>query len=225
MQSDINQQDDELFEDSATDSTEGSTSDGSTTEEAGFDPDNQGEETTTDGTKTTSEAEKAKQVDAWVRKIETGEATIEELAAKQKWLVPNVNDRLEARNVVKKQILTEEAQKLIREELERERQNLKDKGDYEQQLTRLRSAGLSATQKKIITEKFAELKGSLGKSKALAIAAEIARVEDSVMESRQRAGSIQYGGGVSEPERPDPNNMNRDQRFEELQRRRASRGY
>lgn len=232
MQNDVNHEDDELFgaesaDDTTTTNHEGSMSDGSTTEEAGFDPDNEGEETTTDGTQSTpSEAAKSTQVDAWVRKIESGESTLEELSTKQKWLTPLVKDRLEARNQVKAQILTEEAQKLIKQELEKERAELRDRDEYQQQLNHIRSLNLSASQKKVIVEKFKELKDTLGKSKALSIASQIARVEDSAMESRQKAASMQYGGGVSESSRPnDVNALTSEQRYEELQKRRARRGF
>jgi hypothetical protein len=216
MSDDVKHSDDELF--TATEANDRSMDDvSSTSDSTGGDENTNGLNLSTD-----AETTKQQQVDAWLRKVESGEATLDELNGKQKWLVPLVQEKLAAKEGARKQLDKEAMSQLIREEVLKAKQEVRIDDEFNSLKKELSSVSLTSDQQKLIQTKFDSLKGRLDKAEALKIAVELAHV---TFDTPAPLPRFKVGNGVKEEsgisENTDVNKLSQEDRMKQVQRLRA----
>lgn len=121
------------------------------------------------------EEAKQKQINAWFKKIVTGEKTLEDLPEHQKWLTPHLEERLlskETKEATKKDL---DVSELVREELSKQ----KDEDAFKDLKASLNEMKLTSAQKAELSEEFKDLRSDgLSKAKALQKAIKMVGIKD-----------------------------------------------
>lgn len=153
---------------------------------------------------------------SWADKIASGETSLEELKAKQPWLVPSVNELL--KNNSPKNFDHEEIARIAREEAIKafaaeQEKKAKDADNVAfNDLKRELDESATKDQKKVINSEWKELMAEgVSPLKALKLAAKVAGVVDDYREQRNRYPSMQSGATSRGQEfdwaKVDPNKM------------------
>lgn len=225
MSDDVKHADDELFDDSAEESTDMRSDDVKHQNDASTNTLNLDDEEVEESSETPeakSEKMRQQQVNAWVRKVESGEATLDDLSERQQWLVPLVKEKLGSKESLKKEDLRE----LAREEIARVRQEAEEDAKFSELRNTLQDLSLTRQQREVLEAKFKSLKPKLGKLEALQLAIEVSGVdlEDTVV-YRRAMSTPRVGNGVKTSgenwESVDPNSMSSDKRYEMVQKLRG----
>jgi len=139
----------------------------------------------------------------WLKKIKVGDATIEDLKAKQPWLAELVSKELkaekEAHEAIKAEKITDLAKKIAKEETTAALSQMQEKQKFDTLKAQLNAAGTTQAQRKVIEAEFNHLKGKLGAHDALDTAIKVAGVGLDDMSSRRKATAVPtLGGAVAE---------------------------
>lgn len=184
MSEDTKQADGELFD---TEAPESSSDAASTTDEDQEDPESseseESEEILDLDDKSSAEVQKQKQVDAWAKKIESGEAALEDLPKHQKWLKKPLEKLLEKSSKDKK--ISEEYD--IDALLEQKLQQKEDDKEFKALRGDLNDAKLSQKQRIELKTEYEDLRSSgLSKAKALQKALRIVGLELETSDRRSK---------------------------------------
>lgn len=160
-----------------------------------------------------SEAAQA-QINAWTKKIESGTATLEELEAKQKWLIPHVKAKLDgvkAGDEDKMRRMAEEAAERLFEKRQKAELEKLNAEKFDNLYSTIQSLSLSPVQKAQLKAEYQDLiADGMPKYKALQKAAKYADIDfEDTAAIRRSLGSVKQGSGARnddyEPDYSDPN--------------------
>ncbi len=183
----------DLF-DTSTDTTDSSTDEQST------------EETSTENAHETEGLDlkptadkKSEMVNSWAKKIAAGEATLEDLASKQKWILGDVKAKLEAIKKPDEDQIAKAVEKALAAK-QAEQENQQNSQKFKELEATIKSLNLPVTTLQRINENFRKFNGKLNDYDNLQNAAEIAGVDfEGTNEARRSVSTpkIGYGSNVS----------------------------
>jgi len=203
---------DELFDTTATDATDSSEDTVSTTDKAEPEATESSEENTLN--LEPADEVREKQKTAWLKKIKTGDATIEELKTKQPWLAELVSNELKAEEKAQKALeaskVTELAKEIAQRETTAAMARAEEANNFKATKEKLNSVGTTKAQRATIKTEYDNLKEKLGSSAALEVAIRLSGVNLDDMSARRKATSVPTLGDATE-EMDDPSKQVMDQ--------------
>lgn len=120
------------------------------------------------------EEAKQKQIDAFYRKVKTGDLSLDEIPSRQEWMKPFIEARLDSESVKETKKKELDVSDIVQEALQAERAE----GRFQDQFDSLKAMDLTANQMATINAEFKDLRsGGMSKDKALDTARRLAGVE------------------------------------------------
>lgn len=215
---DVKHAEDELFDSTAEEETDTEGDDGSTNSASTTSQEDEESDLVLEDPKEQAAQQFA---EAWAKKVQSGDATLEELKEKQPWLVPKVNALLNSKK--EPSIDNEALKKLLKEEAEKLRREMREEAQFDSIRRSVNNLGLPKSKRDAVSKKYTQLREKgLSKVDAIELTIETLNIdlEDS---SRSKFPSVKTGSSSrnSDDNDFDPNALDEEKRLALIKKKRG----